>query len=78
MKCGDLGKKCIFAVDITENLYSGFVHDDTVAYNYKEYSGNWDKMASDCDLPDKFVYETVKGYLWNYKYILASVSIIIN
>ena len=51
--------------------------DHIVEYNYKEYSGEWDKVASDCGFPDKFVYETVKAYLWKYRFILAPVSTIV-
>ena len=72
-----LGKKCILSVLFIGNPYSSFVDDDIVEYNYKEYSGEWDKVASDCGFPDKFVYETVKAYLWNYRFILALVSMIV-
>ena len=72
-----LGKKCMLSVIFIGNPYSSFVADDIVEYNYKEYSGEWDKVASDCGFRDKFVYETVKAYLWNYRFILALVSIIV-
>ena len=72
-----LGKKCIFSVLFIGNPYISLLPDDIVEYNYKEYSGEWDKVASDCGFPDKFVYETVKAYLWRYRFILGPVSIIV-
>ena len=50
------------------------VDDDIVKHNHKEYSGEWDKGADDCGFPDTFVYETVKEYLWQFRYSLALVS----
>ena len=71
MYSGKQMSNCIF--DISGNPYNGLV-DDIVQRNYKEYSGEWDKGADDCGFPDKFVYETVKDYLWQFRYSLAPVS----
>ena len=72
MYSGKQMSNCIF--DISGNPYNGLVDDDIVQRNYKEYSGEWDKGADDCGFPDKFVYETVKDYLWQFRYSLAPVS----
>ena len=64
----------IYIFDISGNPYKEMVDDDIVQRNYKEYSGEWDKGAADCGFPDKFMYETVKDYLWQYRYSLAPVS----
>ena len=60
--------------NIAENPYSGFIKDDKLKKYHKEFSGEWDKCADDFGFPDKFVYETVKVYLWKYRYNLYPVS----
>ena len=69
-----MGKKSGVLVNISENPYSGLLDDESVKAFHKKYSGHWDKGADDCGFPDKFVYETVKAYLWQYKFSLAAVS----
>ena len=71
-----LWKKCTSLFAVTENPYRPFVPDEKVKENYTEFTGLWDKNAADCGFPDKFVYETVRHYLWQYKYIIAPVRII--
>ena len=63
---------CFF--DISGNPYNGLVDDDIVKRNHQEYSDEWDKGADDCGFPDKLIYETVKDYLWQFRYSLALVS----
>ena len=69
-----LGNKCAIVFDISENPYNGWIDDEVVKSYHEEYSGQWDKGADDCGFPDKFVYETVKTYLWQFKFSLAAVS----
>ena len=69
-----LGKKSAILFNISENPYNGFLDDDVVKKYHEEYTDQWDKGADDCGFPDKFVYETVKAYLWQYKFSLAAVS----
>ena len=69
-----LGKTCAIMFDISENPYNGFIDDEVVKSYHEEYSGQWDKGTDDCGFPDKFVYETVKTYLWQFKFSLAVVS----
>ena len=67
-------EKCAIVFDISENPYNGLIDDEVVKSYHEEYSGQWDKGADDCDFPGKFVYETVKTYLWQFKFSLAAVS----
>ena len=69
-----LGKKCAIVFHISENPYNGFIDDEVVKSYHEEYSGQWNKGADDCGFPDKFVYETVKTYLWQFKFSSAAVS----
>ena len=69
-----LKEKWQISLNIVENPYSGFIDDEKVKKYHKEYSGEGDKCADDCRFPDKFMYETVKAYLWEYRYNLFLVS----
>ena len=69
-----LKKKRQISLDNAENPYSGFIDDEKVKKFHKGFSGEWDKCADDWRFPDKFVYETVKVYLWKYRYNLCLVS----
>ena len=69
-----LKEKWQISLYMAENPYNGFIDDEKVKKFHKEFSGEWNKCADDCGFPDKFVYETVKAYLWEYRYNLCLVS----